>query len=1040
MMLKLIKLQLISFRRLKVIIFLIGLILMGNHIYAQPVVDLRINKFATAKADPGDIIAYNIDYANVGGLNAVNVVITDTLPPHYYYTYVSSVPAGVYDSTNRTITWTSSEIPLLTLLGGGSNPPIIVKVKAGVPGHHYYYDSSGYYMPDSDTFDVRNSVSIKADNFITPTTDADTTEVIQYCGVELILPDSGEVKSSSGSQITFLGTIINTGNINNFYYLAVQNLGTTPPGGNPQYTYEILNTSFQPIDSTDWLKPTEVFYFYFRLTVVQSPANRYNTALFIVTDSVCGGSYSDSAHIVTKVHNPGHVPIINFYKSDFPDPVRSGDTLSYTLSVSNSASSYAATGVNIYEIYDPRVTFDTAIPHYPTSGDTAWNIGTIPAGGVWSTLIKVIVDNDLPNGTILTNTAKFMSVEVPLKIATATTTVVSAPDVKITKEAIYDDPLLPGDTITYKIIYENIGNYTATFDTIRDDYDETYIDYFVDAASGDTISSPGKIIWSVGSLSPGAKDSIIYSVKIKDESAFPSVAGSTIITNTAIITLNEIDDNYTNNSAQAYAIVSLLSNLKITKTASPSPAETDQNLTYTLTISNIGNYHAVNDSIIVRDSLPSNVTISSISHSGTETSPGSGVIEWPYVSTLNKGQSFTRWVTVIPGCPTSTTDTLENKAIVFGKLSDADNSDNVYTLKTALIDNSPPILTGTIPSGQTGINDCFANIPAGPTESDIASQYTDNCSSVIVTKSGTPNGDDCSWSVTYSYEVKDIYDNTVTPSPTVTYSGADNDAPTLTGTIPSGQTGINDCFANIPTGPTEDDIKAQYTDDCNNVTVTKSGTPTGDDCAWSVTYSYEVKDDCDNTVTPAPTVTYSGGDNDAPTLTGTIPSGQTGINDCFTNIPAGPTENDIKAQYTDDCNNVTVTKSGTPTGDDCAWSVTYSYEVKDDCDNIVTPAPTVTYSGADNDAPSLTGTIPSGQTGINDCFVNIPAGPTENDIKAQYTDDCNNVTVTKSGTPTGDDCAWSVTYSYEVKDDCDNIVTPAPTVTYSGGDNDAPTL
>jgi large repetitive protein len=48
------------------------------------------------------------------------------------------------------------------------------------------------------------------------------------------------------------------------------------------------------------------------------------------------------------------------------------------------------------------------------------------------------------------------------------------------------------------------------------------------------------------------------------------------------------------------------------------------------------------------------------------------------------------------------------------------------------------------------------------------------------------------------------------------------------------------------------------------------------------------------------------------------------------------------------------------------------------------------------------------------------------------------VFVTKSGVPTGSNCSWSVTYTYEVKDACDNMVSPSPTVTYSGGDNTNP--
>ncbi len=629
-----------------------------------------------------------------------------------------------------------------------------------------------------------------------------------------------------------------------------------------------------------------------------------------------------------------------------------------------------------------------------------------------------------------------------------------------------------------------------------------------------------------------------------------------------------------------------------------------------------------------------------------------------------------------------------------------------YTQVITITDNTPPALTGSLPSGETGMNLCFANIPAGPTAEVIGALYSDLCGTVNVIKSGTPTGTSCSWSVTYSYAITDDCGNQVLPAPTVTYSGGDNSVPTwvtapgalnvtlecsdatglaaaqamfpaaqdncdpdvtnvvrtpgafvpgacpdegtytntwtvtdacektsatytqvititdntppaLTGSLPSGETGMNLCFANIPAGPTAEVIGALYSDLCGTVNVIKSGTPTGTSCSWSVTYSYAITDDCGNQVLPAPTVTYSGGDNSVPTwvtaplalnvtlecsdatglaaaqamfpaaqdncdpdvtnvvrtpgafvpgacpdegtytntwtvtdacektsatytqvititdntppaLTGSLPSGATGMNLCFANVPAGPTAEVIGALYSDLCGTVNVIKSGTPTGSSCSWSVTYSYAITDDCGNQVLPAPTVTYSGGDNSVPTwvtaplalnvtlecsdatglaaaqamfpaaqdncdpdvtnvvrtpgafvpgacpdegtytntwtvtdacektsatytqvititdntppaLTGSLPSGETGMNLCFANIPAGPTAEVIGALYSDLCGTVNVIKSGTPTGTSCSWSVTYSYAITDDCGNQVLPAPTVTYSGGDNSVPT-
>ena len=55
-----------------------------------------------------------------------------------------------------------------------------------------------------------------------------------------------------------------------------------------------------------------------------------------------------------------------------------------------------------------------------------------------------------------------------------------------------------------------------------------------------------------------------------------------------------------------------------------------------------------------------------------------------------------------------------------------------------------------LPTGETDMNLCFADIPNGPTADDIAELFVDNCSEVVVIKSDEYDGDDCSWIVTYN--------------------------------------------------------------------------------------------------------------------------------------------------------------------------------------------------------------------------------------------------------------------------------------------------
>ncbi|MDX9772366.1 MAG: hypothetical protein RBT02_02975, partial [Bacteroidales bacterium] len=152
--------------------------------------------------------------------------------------------------------------------------------------------------------------------------------------------------------------------------------------------------------------------------------------------------------------------------------------------------------------------------------------------------------------------------------------------------------------------------------------------------------------------------------------------------------------------------------------------------------------------------------------------------------------------------------------VEFGGMPD-DPLLDLYGIVTVEIDNQPPTLTGVFPTGQADMDLCYSSIPVGPSIATIAALYSDNCGGTItVTKSGTPTGNDCSWSVTYTYTVRDWRGNYVSSVPSITYSGGDQTAPVLTGVFPTGQTGMDLCYGDIPAGPTEADIAALYTDAC----------------------------------------------------------------------------------------------------------------------------------------------------------------------------------------------------------------------------------
>src|SRR5690606_40056038 len=75
----------------------------------------------------------------------------------------------------------------------------------------------------------------------------------------------------------------------------------------------------------------------------------------------------------------------------------------------------------------------------------------------------------------------------------------------------------------------------------------------------------------------------------------------------------------------------------------------------------------------------------------------------------------------------------------------------------------------------------------------------------------------------------------------------------------------------------------------------------------------------------------------------------------------------IAANYSDNCGgDVTVNLTDTAqTGDDCSWTLVYTYEVVDACGNALT-GESITYTGSDQTAPILVSVVQNGQVSCAD--------------------------------------------------------------------------
>jgi hypothetical protein len=343
-------------------------------------------------------------------------------------------------------------------------------------------------------------------------------------------------------------------------------------------------------------------------------------------------------------------------------------------------------------------------------------------------------------------------------------------------------------------------------------------------------------------------------------------------------------------------------------------------------------------------------------------------------------------------------------------------------------DNEAPALTGTKYAGTTGTNACLSNAAlAAPFSVLNAIQgYTDNCGGSVTAELTNTSftGTNCGWTVTYTYSVKDLVGNTLA-NQSYSNTGSDQTAPTLTGVAYTGTTGTNACISNAATAAPFSPSNAiqGYTDNCGLAVsaVLTNTSVTGTSCAWTVTYSFSVKDACNNTLANQ-TYSNTGSDQTAPTLTGAAYTGTTGTNACISNaaIAAPFSASNAIQGYTDNCGGAVsgVLTNTSVTGTSCAWTVTYTFSVKDACNNTLANQ-SYSNTGSDQTNPTITGET------VNPTSL-WPPNHQMKDVYVGYTaaDNCGTVTTSLSvtsneppnGTGDGDlSPDWEVIDNHNVK-------------------------
>lgn len=323
------------------------------------------------------------------------------------------------------------------------------------------------------------------------------------------------------------------------------------------------------------------------------------------TVSFTSGTFASSS-VSNAVVTPVTQPDISLVKSADTDNATLGDTIVYSVAVSNTGNLPAnltlTDALPAGTVFIPNSVVVGTIPVPGVSPVTGINVGAVAVGSVITVTFAVIVDS-LPTPQVLTNTAAaeytFTTPDGRFITEDATSNTlsipVSAPNVTLVKSSNRANTAI-GDVITFTIIAANAGIDAVTNAILADATPDGTVfvpgSVMVNGASVSTAVPSTGI--NLGTIAEGTSVTVTFNVEVT------SLPASQVVSNQASISF----------TSGAFAGISYSNVLPIpvnqplvtaVKSSLVADATVGDTIQYTITVTNSGNYSAA---YILTDTIP----------------------------------------------------------------------------------------------------------------------------------------------------------------------------------------------------------------------------------------------------------------------------------------------------------------------------------------------------------------------------------------------------------------------------------------------------
>jgi len=379
-----------------------------------------------------------------------------------------------------------------------------------------------------------------------------------------------------------------------------------------------------------------------------------------------------------------------------------GDSVRYKLVVTNNGPNDAS-GVEVTDQLPAGVSYDRINQisqgnYNPATG--IWSVGALTSGSTATLQIDADVNNNTAGQTIINSaeiTASDYLDDIESNNSAAATIKIDGTDLQITK-TVNDSIPSPGGPITYTLTVTNNGPNPASGVAVTDIL-PTGVSYTGHSASSGTsydAKSNGKAswVWDIGNLSVTGSATLTINATVENGTSGQNISNVAMITES-----DQADPNYLNNVASSVISVDG-TDLAITKTVDDATPNENQDVTYTITITNNGPTNATG--VEVKDLLPPEVSFQSATASTGSYDQATGI--WTIGNLSATAGVETEQLSIVARVKGSTSGLfITNSASIYAVDQGDQNQANDYASVDVAVAGTDLSLAKTIDNASPGV-------------------------------------------------------------------------------------------------------------------------------------------------------------------------------------------------------------------------------------------------------------------------------------------------------------------------------------------------